>query len=466
MKLIFFFLIITINIYPIKNQLCLADEGCKYVKKKLTYVPLINSVGKENPILESFDFKIIKVFHNCIAIYNSQDNSANLDTSIEVLEMDLARRIPFNKVDLNCGIDENKICFAYQFLELNDKITYKAKAIDAISKLGGEFNKQCMIIPIIDDTIRPISDNLIYICEENKDNLREFFKFRDILSRLIDFYFLSKLNDFSFAGNSISLKEDLLKTVDNYNNMSSLYVKLDSRKIHAYLDPKNFNSKVFEINLMSIDLNFGIHSVLNAIRNNLIPLNWSQNFSPKPIDACCFFIPVKYFENLTYFCIHYDNPNDFSSYECEKKIEMWTSKINNTAKKILIGMNGYAIKHKFKVKTNPEIDCRIPELQIFRERVHNIGLFQDTACDSLKAFTTTYQYKNCITDKTDDINSEISILKNYDSRIEASLDQCLIKGFLDIGKITINNANSASFLVLNENVIPYKIIRKYKKKKL
>ena len=54
------------------------------------------------------------------------------------------------------------------FLELYNKIFYKASGIDTISNLGGEFNKQCIILPIIDQTKRVLSDNLIYICEEDK----------------------------------------------------------------------------------------------------------------------------------------------------------------------------------------------------------------------------------------------------------------------------------------------------------
>jgi len=437
------------------SEMCLSDEGCITVIKKLTWVPLINSIGKEDSSSESFDYKVLKIFPNCLAIYNSQDNSNSLDTSQTINPIDLARRIPFNKIDMDCGIDGNKICMAYQFIELFDKISYKALALDAITKLSGEFNKQCMILPIIDDSRRDLSENLIYICEENKNNLREFFKFRDKLSRLIDAYQLIKMNDFNFPANSITLKEDLLKTADSNRNMSSLLVKLDSRKIQGFLDPQNLNSKVLDIPLHTMNLSMGINSVLNGIRKGYISTNWSQNFIPKPIDACCFMIALRNFENFTYFCIHYDNPNDFSSYECEKKIDIWLAKINNTAKRNQLGSNGYLIKHQYKSKTFPQLDCRkILEMDVFRDRIHNIGIFQDKACDSLQAFTTNFEYNDCISDKSDDINNEITNLKRYDGRIEDSLDQCLSKGFLDFGKVPLKQSGSRSFLSINENNFP------------
>jgi hypothetical protein len=263
------------------------------------------------------------------------------------------------------------------------------------------------------------------------------------------------MNDFNFPANSITLKEDLLKTADSNRNMSSLLVKLDSRKIQGFLDPQNLNSKVLDIPLHTMNLSMGINSVLNGIRKGYISTNWSQNFIPKPIDACCFMIALRNFENFTYFCIHYDNPNDFSSYECEKKIDIWLAKINNTAKRNQLGSNGYLIKHQYKSKTFPQLDCRkILEMDVFRDRIHNIGIFQDKACDSLQAFTTNFEYNDCISDKSDDINNEITNLKRYDGRIEDSLDQCLSKGFLDFGKVPLKQSGSRSFLSINENNFP------------
>lgn len=437
----------------ILSQMCIEDEGCKTVKKKLTFVPLINSIGKEDSTAESFDYKILKIFHNSIAIYNSQDNSASFDATQTINQQDLARRIPFSKIDLDCGIDGNKICMGYQFLELFDKVHFKASAIDALSKFGGEFNKQCMVLPLIDDSRRDLSSNLVYICEADKTQLRSFFKFRDQLSRLIDAYHLSKLSDFNFAMNSVPIKEDLLKTADAGKNMSSLLVKLDSRKLQGFLDPQNMNSKVLEVPLQTLDFSIGVHSVLNAIRKELIAVNWSQEYYPKPIDACCFLIPIRNMVNYTYFCIHYDNPNEFSSYECERKIDIWLAKINNTAKRLQLVGNGFFIKRHFKVKTHPQLDClKIPEMAIFRERIHNIAVFQDKTCESLQAFTTNFQYSDCITDKSDEVNQEAANLKKFDSRIEESLDQCILKGFLDFGKVPLkNNGGQTSFLALNTN---------------
>lgn len=451
-----FFVLLFIYFIQIQAEICLEDEGCKHVKKKLTFIPLINTVGNETPALESFDYKIIKVFTNSIAFYFSKDNSALFDSSITMSESDLARRVLFSKINLDCGLDGNKLCLGYQYLEIYNKISYKATGIDTISNLEGEFNKQCIIIPIIDATKRSLSDNLIYICEENKDNLREFLKFRDKLSRLIDAYSLTRLRDINSVANSVSLKEDLLKTADSNLNMSSLMVRLNSIKIQGFLSPQNLNTKVFEIILININPIVGVQPVLTAIRNGILSANWSEGFIPKPIDSCCFMIPIRNVQNFTFFCVHYENPNEFSSYDCEKKIEIWIAKINNTAKRNLIGMFGRQIKRSYKTKNFPELDCKkIPELQIFKERIHNFGVFQDEACESLKSFTTTFKYQNCIIDKTDDINSEILTLKTYDVRIENSLDKCLLNGFLDIGKVPINNkaTGSNSFLSINVNLL-------------
>lgn len=460
----FLFFLISKYFYLVCGEICTEDEGCKFVKKKLTLVPLIDSIGQENKLAESFDFKIIKVFQNSLAIYYAQDNSANLDTSTNLIESDLARRIPFSQINLDCGFDGNKICLGYKFLEIYNKISFKSSAIDAISKLGGEFNKQCLVIPLIDSTNRQLSENLIYICEENKDNLREFFRFKDKFSRLIDSYNIKKLEIHYLAVNAITLKEDILKTADSNNNMSSLLVQLDSQRIKAFLNPQNYNSKVIDFLLININETIGIHSVLEGIREGIIPKNWSEKMFPKPIDACCFMIPRKDINNFTYFCVHFDNANDYSSYECERKIDLWVSKINNTAKRNFLGMNGYLIKKNYKVKAFPSLDCRkIPEIKWFSERLQNIGKLQDQFCDLLQTSTTNYQYQNCISDKTDEITAEIAVFSEFDPRIQSCLDQCILKGFLDYGKVPINNhGSSASFLVLNTNLLKKKNIRKRK----
>jgi len=43
-------------------------------------------------------------------------------------------------------------------------------------------------LPISDGSLRDAGESLVYICEDDKNKLREFYKFRTKLGRFIDTY--------------------------------------------------------------------------------------------------------------------------------------------------------------------------------------------------------------------------------------------------------------------------------------
>lgn len=105
-------------------------------------------------------------------------------------------------------------------------------------------------------------------------------------------------------------------------------------------------------------------------------------------------------------------------------------------------------------KKNKEInlDCRTSEfLRAFTDRIQNIGLFQDASCDFLQGFSQNFEMNNCISDKTNDINDEIWHLAFKDNRLRTPIEACLQKGFLNIGKIQIDNLGK-SFLEIKMDV--------------
>ena len=68
-------------------------------------------------------------------------------------------------------------------------------------------------------------------------------------------------------------------------------LRLYSQSLKVYKDPSDYSSKLYEISVREI---FNESLTINdAIDKNIITSDWNSNFSPKPIDSCCFVIFVK-----------------------------------------------------------------------------------------------------------------------------------------------------------------------------
>lgn len=277
----------------LSSQLCTAEEQCKLISKKLISIPELNELGVLlPPSHQILDYKLIKVFKNCLAIYSMKNLPSEVSPSQKLSTSDLIRRIPYSKIYLDCGEDGNKLCLAGKFIEIYSKVSFAQNAIDSLSKLNIEFNRNCIIFPIIDALETDLSKNLMYVCEDQNDKMREFLKFRDELSRLISNYNFDKTNDFQNSQNSLAIKQDFLKTFDSDNKLARVYAMLNSRFLSVYSERNRFNSLLFKVDLMDLDFSVPAMGVPDAITKGYLNDSWSGNYTPKPIDSCCFMVPL------------------------------------------------------------------------------------------------------------------------------------------------------------------------------
>ena len=299
MKLFFLFFLFLHTLPFISSQLCTDEEQCKLISKKLIYIPEINELGELlPPSHQVLDYKLIKVFKNCLAIYSMKNLPSEVSPSQKLATSDLIRRIPYSKIYLDCGEDGNKLCLAGKFIEIYSNVSFWQNSIDSLMKLNVEFNRNCIIIPIIDALETDLSKNLMYVCEDQSDKMREFFKFRDELSRLISSYNFDKTYDFQNSQNSLAIKQDYMKTFDSDNNLATVYTVLNSGYLSVYSEKNRFNSLLFKINLMDLNFTVSVMGVSDAIAKGYLNDSWSGNYTPKPIDSCCFMISIDSRNNM------------------------------------------------------------------------------------------------------------------------------------------------------------------------
>ena len=299
MKL-FFLLFLFFHALPfISSQLCTDEEQCKLISKKLIYIPEINELGELlPPSHQILDYKLIKVFKNCLAIYSMKNLPSEVSPSQKLNTSDLIRRIPYSKIYLDCGEDGNKLCLAGKFIEIYSNVSFWQNSIDSLVKLNLEFNRNCIIIPIIDALETDLSKNLMYVCEDQSDKMREFLKFRDELSRLISSYNFDKTYDFENSQNSLTIKQDFMKTFDSDNKLATVFAVLNSGHLSVYSEKNRFNSLLFKINLMDLNFSISVMGVPDAIAKGYLNDSWSRNYTPKPIDSCCFMISIESRNNM------------------------------------------------------------------------------------------------------------------------------------------------------------------------
>lgn len=291
MKLLFSLFLLCLPF--VSSQLCTNEEQCKLISKKLIYIPELNELGELIPSFhQNLDYKLIKVFKNCLAIYSMKNLPSEVSPSQKLTTNDLIRRIPYSKIFLDCGEDGNKLCLAGKFIEIYSNVSFEQNSIDSLVKLNVEFNQNCIIIPIIDALETNLSKNLMYVCEDHNDKMREFLKFRDELSRLISSYNFDKTYDFQNSQNSLTVQHDFLKTFDSDNKLAKVYVVLNSGSLSVYSEKNRFDSLIFKVNLMELNFSISTMGVSDAIAKGYLNDSWSGNYTPKPIDSCCFMVPM------------------------------------------------------------------------------------------------------------------------------------------------------------------------------
>ncbi len=132
------------------------------------YIPLRNPVGASDAGNEYFELKIMLVYANRLVFFDSDQNQVFIR---ENPPKKWLRTVYYTDIQLDCGMDANKLCTVKEFQELYPGITPNETVTNGLK--GTNVENLCTVFPLIDSTDVAFQNSLIYLCQKNDALLRE-----------------------------------------------------------------------------------------------------------------------------------------------------------------------------------------------------------------------------------------------------------------------------------------------------
>ena len=269
---------------------CDLKFGCLMRSKYFSYLTMQDIDGTREDNKSYPSYKILYIYNDRIVFYTSSKIlSPSLEREVRISkiidEENIERVIYYSDIILDCGPNNNKLCFAQNYPQILKLKTFKTvrKSIPKTPDV------KCITLPFFESSYKLNHEKIAFICIKDIRELFTFIKFKNDLSRFIENYQMKLGGDRYNSYNGLLRKEKPYIYYDKNNQPVPVIARLFGKKIILV---KNDDSASFVKEFSLFQLRKGnVQSVDKAIRNKIMESNWNSDFEVKPYDNCCIVYP-------------------------------------------------------------------------------------------------------------------------------------------------------------------------------